>query len=98
MRNPAGILLDLWEFKREQQVVQVPVKGWLSSNAREAVLDMVIGGHGVGRITEITTRDHVQSGRLVGSRRSSRKLAVQGQREAHAARSRLRRLRARMLS
>lgn len=65
MRNPAGILLDLWEFRREQDVVQVPVKGWLSSNAREAVLDMVIGGHGIGRFTEITTRDHVQSGRLV---------------------------------
>jgi DNA-binding transcriptional LysR family regulator len=45
--------------------VQVPVKGWLSSNAREAVLDLVIGGHGVARLTAITTRDHLQSGRLV---------------------------------
>ena len=29
------------------------------------MLDLVIGGHGVGRFTELTTRDHVQSGRLV---------------------------------
>jgi len=65
MRNPAGILLDLWEFMREGKTVQVPVRGWMSSNAREAVLDLVIGGHGVGRFTELTTRDHVRSGRLV---------------------------------
>jgi DNA-binding transcriptional LysR family regulator len=65
MRNPAGILLDLWEFTRDGQSVQVPVRGWLSSNAREAVLDMVIGGHGVGRFAELTTREHLQSGRLV---------------------------------
>ncbi len=65
MRNPAGILLDLWEFVRDGKTVQVPVRGWLSSNAREAVLDLVLGGHGVGRFTELTTRDHVQSGRLV---------------------------------
>jgi LysR family transcriptional regulator, regulator for bpeEF and oprC len=65
MRNPAGILLDLWEFARDGKQVQVPVRGWLSSNAREAVLDLVLGGHGVGRFTELTTRDQVQSGRLV---------------------------------
>lgn len=29
------------------------------------MLDLVIGGHGVGRFSELTTRDHVQSGRLV---------------------------------
>ncbi|CAD5372729.1 HTH lysR-type domain-containing protein [Rubrivivax sp. A210] len=65
MRNPAGIVLDLWEFKRDGQTVQVQAKGWLSSNAREATLDLVIGGHGVGRFAELTTREHVQSGRLV---------------------------------
>lgn len=65
MRNPAGILLDLWEFSREGQSIQVPVRGWLSSNARESVLDLVIAGHGVGRFAELTTRDQVQSGRLV---------------------------------
>lgn len=65
MRSPAGILLDLWEFKRVDEVVQVPVRGWFTSNAREAVLDLVIGGHGVGRFTESTTREQIRSGRLV---------------------------------
>lgn len=65
MRSPAGILLDLWEFTRDGKTVQVPVSGWFSSNAREAVLDMVLSGHGVGRFSELTTRDHLKSGRLV---------------------------------
>lgn len=65
MRNPSGIVLDLWEFARGAETVRVPVRGWMNSNAREAVLDLVIGGHGVGRFTEITTRQHLQSGRLV---------------------------------
>lgn len=65
IRNPAGILLDLWEFARGGAKVQVPVRGWMSSNAREVVLDLVLGGHGVGRFTELTTRGPVQSGRLI---------------------------------
>ena len=65
MRNPAGILLDLWEFQRGSEAIQVPVHGWFTSNAREAVLDLVVSGHGVGRFTELTTREQVQSGRLV---------------------------------
>lgn len=65
MRNPAGIVLDLWEFKRGDDMIQVPVRGWFTSNAREAVLDLVLAGYGVGRFTELTTRQHVQSGRLI---------------------------------
>jgi DNA-binding transcriptional LysR family regulator len=65
MRNPAGILLDLWEFKRDGETIQVPVRGWMSSNAREAALDLVVGGHGVARFTELTTRGPLQAGRLV---------------------------------
>ena len=65
MRNPAGILLDLWEFTRGGEKVQVPVRGWFSSNAREAVLDLVLRGHGVGRFSELTTREHARAGRLV---------------------------------
>lgn len=65
LRNPAGLLLDLWEFERDGTRLEVPVHGWLSSNSRESVLDLVIGGHGVGRFTELTTRQHLQSGRLV---------------------------------
>jgi DNA-binding transcriptional LysR family regulator len=65
MRNPAGIIIDLWEFTRGDERRAVPVNGWLMSNAREVVLDAVLRGQGVGRFTEVTTRSHVQSGRLV---------------------------------
>ncbi len=65
MRNPAGILIDLWEFWRGSEKVKVLVNGWLTSNAREVVLDAVIAGEGMGRFNEVTTRGFVQSGRLV---------------------------------
>jgi DNA-binding transcriptional LysR family regulator len=65
MRNPAGILLDLWEFERGGEKVSVPVGGWLSSNGREFVLDAVLAGEGVGRFNRLTTRAHLDSGRLV---------------------------------
>lgn len=65
MRNPAGIVIDLWEFTRGEERRAVKVDGWLVSNAREVVLDAVVRAQGVGRFTEMTTRGHVQSGRLV---------------------------------
>jgi DNA-binding transcriptional LysR family regulator len=65
MRNPSGIQLDLWEFERHGEIRSVRVNGWLTSNAREIVLDRVLSGQGVGRFTEVTTRNHLQSGRLV---------------------------------
>ncbi len=65
LRNPAGILLDLWEFEREGARVQVAVDGWLESNDREIVLDGVLAGEGVARVTRLTSRAHVQTGRLV---------------------------------
>ncbi len=65
MRNPAGIVVDLWEFTRGSERRAVKVNGWLMSNAREVVLEAVMRGQGVGRFNEVTTRSHVQSGRLV---------------------------------
>lgn len=65
MRNPAGILIDLWEFERGGEKASVAVSGWLSSNDREVVLDAVLAAEGVGRFNQITTRAHLQSGRLV---------------------------------
>jgi len=65
LRNPAGILLDLWEFKRDAETCQVQVRGWMSSNSRPAILDLVMAGHGAGRFTELTTRTYVQAGHLV---------------------------------
>ncbi|MFO1197705.1 MAG: LysR family transcriptional regulator [Burkholderiaceae bacterium] len=65
MRNPAGIVIDLWEFARAGERRSVRVNGWLSSNSREIVLDAVMQGQGVARFVEMTTRPQVQSGRLV---------------------------------
>jgi DNA-binding transcriptional LysR family regulator len=65
MRNPAGILIDLWDFERGEEKVSVAVKGWLCSNGREVLLHAVLAGEGVGRFTELTTRAHIAAGRLV---------------------------------
>ena len=65
MRNPAGIQIDLWEFERQGERRSVRVNGWLTSNAREVVLDSVLRGQGVGRFTEVTSRSLLQNGRLV---------------------------------
>jgi len=65
MRNPAGILMDLWEFERGAERISVTVGSWFSSNNRETVLDAVMAGEGVGRFNQLTTRSHLQAGRLV---------------------------------
>ena len=65
MRNPAGILIDLWEFERGTEKVAVKVAGWLSSSGREVVLDRVLAGEGIARLNYLTTRGHLQTGRLV---------------------------------
>jgi DNA-binding transcriptional LysR family regulator len=65
MRNPSGILIDLWDFARGDEKVSLAVNGWFSTNGREVLLHAVLNGEGVGRFTELTTRDHVAAGRLV---------------------------------
>jgi len=65
MRNPAGILIDLWEFARGAEKVSVNVNGWLCSTGREVVLEGVLAGEGIARLNHLTTRAHLQTGRLV---------------------------------
>lgn len=65
VRNPAGILIDLWEFERGSEKPSVTVGGWLSSNGREVVLDGVLAGEGIARLNQLTTRDHLHAGRLI---------------------------------
>ena len=65
MRNPNGTLIDLWEFERGKESVSVTVNGWLNSNAREAVLQAVLEGHGIGRFNALTTGNELRAGRLV---------------------------------
>jgi DNA-binding transcriptional LysR family regulator len=65
VRNPAGILIDLWEFERGAEKLAVKVSGWLSSTDREVILNAVMAGEGVGRFSELSTRSLLQTGRLV---------------------------------
>jgi LysR family transcriptional regulator, regulator for bpeEF and oprC len=65
MRNPAGIVIDLWEFGRGAEKASVKVNGWLCSNGREVVLDGVLAGEGIARLSHLTTRSHLEAGRLV---------------------------------
>lgn len=65
MRNPAGIVLDLWEFERAGQRAAVTMGGWLNSNDREVILDALLASEGVGRVNALTTGHLVQQGRLV---------------------------------
>ncbi|MFO1217197.1 MAG: LysR family transcriptional regulator [Burkholderiaceae bacterium] len=64
MRNPAGIVIDLWEFERNAEKASIKVSGWLCSNGREVVLDGVLSGEGIARLNHLTTRAHLQAGRL----------------------------------
>jgi LysR family transcriptional regulator, regulator for bpeEF and oprC len=65
MRNPAGILIDLWEFERGAETASVTVGGRLSSNDRELLLDAVLAGKGIARFNQLTTLAHLQAGRLI---------------------------------
>jgi len=65
MRNPAGILIDLWEFERGTESASVTVSGPLSSNDREVLLDAVLAGKGIARFTQLTLLAHLQAGRLI---------------------------------
>lgn len=64
-RNPDGVLLDHWRFSRDAEIEEVTVRGWMSGSDRESLLDAVLGGAGVMRLSELTILDHLRSGRLV---------------------------------
>jgi DNA-binding transcriptional LysR family regulator len=66
-RNPDGVLLDHWRFSRGDVVEDLPVNGWLSGSDRESLLDAVLSGAGVMRLSELTILEHLQSGRLVSA-------------------------------
>lgn len=64
LRNPVGILLDLWEFDRAGEKVEVRMNSWLCSNDREVLLDALLAGEGVARFNQITTSVQLQRGQL----------------------------------
>lgn len=64
-RTGDGTVHDLWQLERDGVVEPVAARGWLVSSHRDVVLDAALAGEGVARMTDITIRAHVQSGRLV---------------------------------
>jgi DNA-binding transcriptional LysR family regulator len=65
LRVPNGTVLDLWEFERAGVAETVTVGSWLATTHRDIITDAAIAGEGVGRFSDLTIRDHLQSGRLV---------------------------------
>jgi DNA-binding transcriptional LysR family regulator len=64
-RNPEGTVIDLWQYEREGKVESVTVRGWLTSNHRDVLLDAVLASEGVARLTDLTIGPHLASGHLV---------------------------------
>lgn len=64
-RNHAGTVLDLWQFQRGDETASVAVDGWLVSDHRDVVLDAVVAGEGVARLSDLTIRTHLRQGQLV---------------------------------
>ena len=64
-RTPAGTVHDLWQLERNGVKESVAARGWLVSSHRDVVLDAALAGEGVVRLTDLTIRTHVRSGRLV---------------------------------
>jgi DNA-binding transcriptional LysR family regulator len=64
-RNPDGVLLDHWRFRRGDELESVSVRGWVTSGDREALLDLVLAGKGVMRLSNVSVLDHIRSARLM---------------------------------
>jgi len=64
-RTTDGTVHDLWQFERDGAQQAVAARGWLVSNYRDVALDAALAGEGVARLTDLTIRAHIRSGRLV---------------------------------
>jgi len=68
-RNPYGKLLDLWRYRKTdrqgERIEEIVVRGWLSSNHRDHLLELALGDAGVMRVSPATAQDEMASGRLV---------------------------------
>lgn len=64
-RTGDGTVHDFWQLERDGVKESVAARGWLVSNHRDVALDAALAGEGVVRLTDLTIRAHVRSGRLV---------------------------------
>ena len=65
LRNPGSTVLDLWRGDWKGKEESVAVSGWLMSSHRDVLLDAVLAGEGVARVSDLTTQAQLRSGRLV---------------------------------
>ncbi len=64
VRSPEGTVLDLWRHVRDAEVEEVAVRGWLTCDSRDDVLQAVLHGQGVGRYADLSVWHHVRDGLL----------------------------------
>ncbi|MDW3684456.1 LysR family transcriptional regulator [Cupriavidus sp. CV2] len=67
LRGNTGTLMDLWQFRRGDEEVSVPVRGWLVADNvhRDIVVSLALAGAGVVRILDWANREDLASGTLV---------------------------------
>jgi DNA-binding transcriptional LysR family regulator len=64
-RTPSGTILDLWKFEHDAKEEAVTVGGWLVSDSLHVLIGAALAGDGVVRLSEISLRSELASGRLV---------------------------------
>ena len=69
IRGNVGTLMDLWQFKRGDEQVSVPVRGWLVADNvhRDVVVSLALADAGVIRVLDWTNRKEFASGALVAA-------------------------------
>lgn len=64
VRNPKGVLLDYWRYRRGDEEEAVKLSGWLVSDHRDTVLDAVLAGEGIGRFADLSIQHLLRDGQL----------------------------------
>lgn len=65
VRNPKGLLLDSWRFRRGNLEETAELRGWLVAERRDVVLDAVLTGEGVARFADLSVQTLLITGALV---------------------------------
>jgi DNA-binding transcriptional LysR family regulator len=64
-RTPSGTVIDLWKFERDGVEEAAAVNGWLVSDNLDLLIGMAVAGEGIVRLSEVSLRKEIASGRLV---------------------------------
>lgn len=65
VRNAKGLLLDHWRYRRGAEEEAVRLRGWLTSDRRDFVLDATLTGEGIARLADLSVQQFLASGALV---------------------------------